>query len=235
MFEIIPAIDIYRDNVVRLYQGDFDKIKIYGKPEDYFNKLKSSGINFVHIIDLEASKIGQFTAFNVLEMAKSKGFVVQWGGGVRKYDDVKVLAKVGADRIIIGTVAFTDEETLNAILKDFGDKILISLDFKDSKLCFHGWTTSISLELKELQRKFGNRSNLGFLVTDINRDGTLSSPSVELFENIRKIFPKHRLIGAGGISKKEHINILEEVGFDGAVIGKAWMEGHIKFFDGKVI
>ncbi|AWB09961.1 1-(5-phosphoribosyl)-5-[(5-phosphoribosylamino)m ethylideneamino] imidazole-4-carboxamide isomerase [Thermodesulfobium acidiphilum] len=235
MFEIIPAIDIYRNNVVRLYRGDFDKIKIYGKPEEYFDKLKSSGINFVHIIDLEASKSGKFTAFNVLEMAKSRGFVVQWGGGIRKYDDVKELAKLGADRVIIGTVAFTDEETLDRILKDFGDKVLISLDFKDEKLCYHGWTSSISLELKDLQNKFANKNNLGFLVTDINKDGTLSDPSEELFESIRKIFPKHRLIGAGGISKKEHIHVLESIGFNGAVIGKAWVEGHIKFFDGRVI
>lgn len=235
MFEIVPAIDIYHDKVVRLYQGDFDKVKIYGEAGEYLDKLSSSGIGFVHIIDLEASKIGRFTAFNVLEMAKSKGFVVQWGGGVRKYEDVKDLVKLGADRIIIGTVAFTDDVALDAILRDFGDKILISLDFRDAKLCFHGWTSSISMELKDLQNKFVNRNNLGFLVTDINRDGTLSNPSVELFESIRNIFPKHRLIGAGGISKKEHVQTLEDIGFDGAVIGKAWMEGHIKFFDGKVI
>jgi phosphoribosylformimino-5-aminoimidazole carboxamide ribotide isomerase len=235
MFEIIPAIDIYQGNVVRLYQGDFNKVKVYGNPEEYLDRLKSFCINFVHIIDLEASKIGKFTAFNVLEMAKSKNFVVQWGGGVRKYEDVKNLVELGADRIIVGTVAFTDEEALDKILRDFGNKILISLDFRDSKLCFHGWTSSISLELKDLQNKFLNRNNLGFLVTDINKDGTLSNPSVELFESIRNIFPKHKLIGAGGISKREHVQTLESIGFNGAVIGKAWLEGHIKFLNGKVI
>ena len=146
--EIIPAIDLLDHNVVRLYQGDFNKKTIYSaNPIELVKKWESLGINRVHIVDLEGARYGKFTNINVIEqICKLSTLDVEVGGGIRNRDVAHSLIDAGVDTVIVGTIAIRDKEEVLTIAQEIGaSRVAIALDARNDKVAVDGWENNTCL------------------------------------------------------------------------------------------
>ena len=139
--KVIPAIDIIDGKAVRLFQGDYNKTDFIG--QDVLELAKSfvdSGADLIHLVDLDGAKAGKLVnKETILEVVKTLKVDVEVGGGIRNYDDIKALIDGGVARVILGTVAIENRDLLVKVVKDFGDKIAVAVDFKDGYICTKGW------------------------------------------------------------------------------------------------
>lgn len=220
--KIYPAIDIIGGNCVRLTRGEYDNVKKYNlDPREVAQTFQNDGADMVHVIDLDGAKQGlpvNFDTISKIDVPK------QVGGGIRTYNDAKMLLDSGAERIIMSTAAVDDTSLIQRIISDFGDnRIVISLDIKDGLIAIRGWreTSDISIEdFLQRMRLVGIRT---LIVTDISRDGMLAGVNTDAVSQfLNKGF---EIIVAGGVSSIDDIKQLRELGVDGVIIGKALYEG----------
>ena len=220
--KIYPAIDIIGGNCVRLTRGEYDNVQKYNlDPLEVARTFQNDGAGMVHVVDLDGAKQGlpvNFDTISRIDVPK------QVGGGIRTYNDAKMLLDSGAERIIMSTAAVDDTSLIQRIISDFGDnRIVISLDIKDGLIAIRGWreTSDISIEdFLQRMRLVGIRT---LIVTDISRDGMLAGVNTDAVSQfLNKGF---EIIVAGGVSSIDDIKQLRELGANGAIIGKALYEG----------
>ena len=226
---IIPAIDLMDGKVVRLTKGDFTTSKIYSDdPVKMAKDWQEKGARRIHIVDLDGAKAGECRNLNIVErIAKELKIPVELGGGIRSFDMIQKVLDCGVRWIVLGTRALEDENFLKDAVSSFPDRIIVSVDVKDRKICIKGWKEDLSHDTFTFLRKLNEMKIASLIVTDIQKDGTLKGVNVKLFTEICKK-SSHSIIVAGGVSSLKDIEQLFSVeGVEGVIIGKALYEGRI--------
>ncbi len=226
--EIIPAIDLRQGKCVRLYQGDYAQETIYSDdPVEVALEWQSMGAPRLHIIDLDGAAKGEVCNLDIITQIASTILIpTQLGGGIRDLETIKQLLKAGIERIILGTSAVEDPRLVQEACRSFRESIIVSVDAHEGNIATHGWREKTELKAAEFIKSMIEIGVRRFIYTDISRDGTLTEPD---FSAIFELVDAFRLpiIAAGGISSLDHIKMLQRLGVEGAIIGKALYTGDI--------
>jgi phosphoribosylformimino-5-aminoimidazole carboxamide ribotide isomerase len=227
---IIVAIDIIGGKCVRLTRGDFNSKKIYNEnPLDFAIQLEENGISYLHLIDLDGAKNKKIENIKVLEKIASKTRLkIDFGGGLRTYDDILTVINAGARQITAGSIAVSDPVLFMGWLKKLGqEKVILGADCIDRKISTSGWLEKSDLDVIDFISDYRSKGVKYAVCTDIKRDGTLEGPSTELYKDILRSV-NIKLIASGGISSIKDIEEVDKAGCEGVIIGKAIYEGKIK-------
>lgn len=228
--QIIPAIDIIDGKCVRLTQGDYQQKKIYNEnPLEVAKQFEDAGLQRLHLVDLDGAKAGAVKNWKVLESIAGKtSLVVDFGGGIKKKEDVDIVFDSGAALATIGSLAVKDENLFVQWLLAYGaDKFLLGADVKDEKIAVAGWLETTDIRIYDFIEKYISRGVTQLFCTDVSKDGLLQGPSTQLYKNILSQFPSLHFIASGGVSSLADLEALREIGCSGAIVGKAFYEGRI--------
>ena len=226
---IFPAIDIRNEKCVRLTQGDYSKMTVYGiDPVEVALKWQSKGAEYLHIVDLDGAKDGKRVNGAVIEkIAKSVEVPIQVGGGIRDTKTVEELLSAGISRVIIGTRAIKDLKWLSELVRVYGEKICVSIDAKNGFVATDGWKQISEIKAVDFAVNLENIGVRTIVYTDIQKDGMLKGPNFKMYEQLMKKVNLD-IIASGGVSTIEDIEILKSMGIYGAIIGKALYDEKIK-------
>lgn len=229
--QIYPSIDIRNGKCVRLYQGDFAKETVYSEnPLAIAELFALQGASWLHIVDLDAAKNpGQSQIDVIKKLITGVNLMVQIGGGIRQTSEIKSLLDVGANRVVIGSLAVTEPKIVEGYLKTFGnDSITVALDvcFKggEAYVATCGWKNLSEIKLFDLLRYYEGACLKHLLCTDISRDGTLRGPNIALYTEISRLFPGIKLQASGGIADIGDLRELAKANISGAVLGRSLYE-----------
>ena len=230
---IIPAIDIIGGKCVRLTKGDYSTQKIYSEnPLEVAQMFQDSGIRFLHLVDLDGAKSQQIVNYRTLEILASKTDLhIDFGGGIKSENDIKTAFECGANQITVGSIAAQNPDLMLEWIKQYGsENIILGADCKNRMIATNGWLENSNLNVISFIKNYENKGAKYGIVTDIDKDGMLSGPAFELYEEILKE-TKINLIASGGITTIEEVKKLKNIGCEGAIIGKAIYEGTINLKD----
>ena len=230
---IIPAIDLLDGNCVRLTKGDFSTKTVYYKdPLDAARFFEDNGIRYLHLVDLDGAREKKVVNYRVLDNISAKtSLKIDYAGGLRTSDDLRVVFECGASQITGGSIAVSDrEEFLNWLSLWGPEKIILGADSRNRKIEISGWQKSTDMDVIAFIREYHEKGILYTVCTDISRDGMMEGPATELY---REIITDVRInvIASGGISSARDLEVLDETGCEGAIIGKAIYEGKINLKD----
>lgn len=230
-FILYPALDIRNGSVVRLKQGDYAQQTSYaGTPVALAENYADAGATWLHLVDLDAARDGGYTLAPLLGTLSKQGRLkIQTGGGIRSVDDVQRVLDAGASRVVIGSLAVREPETVAGWLQRFGpERITIALDTRlvdgQWRLPSHGWTELSERTLDELADFYASAGLAQLLCTDIGRDGMLAGPNLELYAHLRARLPSLAIQASGGVRDVADILAARAIGCGGAVLGKALLE-----------
>jgi len=234
VIEIIPAIDLIDGKCVRLSQGDYSQKTVYNEnPLEVAKMFADAGIRRLHLVDLDGAKAHHIVNHKVLETITSKtDLIVDFGGGLKTDDDLRIAFECGASMITGGSIAVKDPNTFSSWISKFGaDTIILGADVKDEKIAVGGWIETTDLELLPFINSYVNQGVTKVICTDISKDGMLQGTAVDLYKKILKTFPDLFLIASGGVSSLADIELLVEASVPAVITGKAIYEGKIKLAD----
>lgn len=230
MIELIPAIDLIEGKCVRLTQGDYATRKVYNEdPLDVARQFEDHGIRRLHLVDLDGAKAGRIINYKVLEkLATRTGLVIDFGGGLKSDDDLRIAFDCGAEMITGGSIAVKQPERFLSWLTQYGaGRIILGADAKDKKIAVSGWEEGTDLELIPFVRDYQAKGVQKIICTDISRDGMLQGPAIDLYKELQEALPGLYLIASGGVSSIADIERLAEAGIPAVIFGKAIYEGRI--------
>lgn len=230
---IIPAIDLIQGKTVRLYQGSYDKTTEYQQtPLQLRDLYAKAGAGILHLVDLTGAKNAADRQLELLtSLMKNAPLPVQVGGGVRTAADVEQLLAAGASRVVVGSVAIREPETVQGWLRTYGgDKIVLALDVAinakgDKTLPSHGWIEESTITLEQVLDGFIAAGAKHVLCTDISKDGTLQGPNVALYAELTQKYPQIQWQASGGVGSLADIKALKPTGVAGVILGRALLEG----------
>jgi len=227
--EIIPAVDIRAGRCVRLYQGNFERERIFSEePISVALNWQDKGASRLHIVDLDGARSGVPQNTDVIRaMVASLNIPVQVGGGIRTIEDCECLLEVGVDRVIFGTAAIQNHELINEASTRFGrSKIVVSIDSWKGRVAVSGWQRETEMSALELLTQMAHLGVERFVYTDISRDGTLTEPN---FSGIQQLIEDTGLafMVSGGVTTLQHLRFLTKMGVEGAIIGSALYTGNL--------
>ena len=229
-FEIIPAIDIIDGKCVRLTQGDYAQKIVYNEnPLEVAKQFESIGIKRLHLVDLDGAKKGEVVNYKVLEkIASFTNLVVDFGGGIKTNDAIKIVFESGAAIATVGSIAVKDKELFYSWVSRFGaDKILLGADVKEEKIAISGWLEKTNISIFDFIDANMKKGIQTIFCTDISKDGLLQGASEDLYKKIIQQFPDLNLIASGGVSSLKDLDELKLIGCSAAIVGKAIYEGRI--------
>ena len=227
---IIPAIDIIDGKCVRLSKGDYDTKKIYNEnPLEVAKEFEAHGIMHLHLVDLDGAKSKHIVNHKVLEkIASQTGLQIDFGGGLKTDDDLRIAFESGAKQITGGSIAVKDSYTFIGWIEKHGaDKIILGADAMDEKVAVSGWQEESKELLIPFIQGYQEKGITYVICTDISKDGMLEGPSFELYKRILEQTNDLKLIASGGISTFDELPKLAEMGCEGTIIGKAIYENRI--------
>jgi phosphoribosylformimino-5-aminoimidazole carboxamide ribotide isomerase len=227
---IIVAIDVLGGKCVRLTRGDFNTKKIYNKdPLDVAMEIEDHGIKYVHLVDLDGAKNKKLENIKVLEkIAWKTKLKIDFGGGLRTYEDLLTVFNAGARQVTAGSIAVTDPGLFVEWLAKLGqEKLILGADCIDRKVSTSGWLENSDKEIINFISDYRAKGVKYTICTDISKDGMLQGPAVSLYREILDRV-KINLIASGGISSVKDIEEVRVAGCEGVIIGKAVYEGKIK-------
>ena len=231
---IIPAIDIIDGKCVRLSKGDYDTKKIYNEnPLEVAKNFEAHGIQYLHLVDLDGAKSKHIVNNKILEQIASKtSLKIDFGGGLKSDDDLRIAFESGANQITGGSIAVKDKATFTSWIENYGaDKIILGADALDEKVAVSGWQEESKEELLPFIQSYQEKGIQYVICTDISKDGMLEGPSFDLYqkiiENTTEDLTNLKLIASGGISTFDELPKLAEIGCEGTIIGKAIYENRI--------
>jgi phosphoribosylformimino-5-aminoimidazole carboxamide ribotide isomerase len=226
---IIVAIDIIGGKCVRLTRGDFKTKKIYNEdPLEVAKQIEDNGITFLHLVDLDGAKNKKIENLRVLEkIAEKTKLRIDFGGGLRIYDDILTVLNAGARQVTVGSIAVTDPQLFIEWLKKLGqEKLILGADCINRKVSTAGWLENSDKDIIRFISDYKSRGIKYSICTDISKDGMLQGPSTDLYKEILEKV-EIKLIASGGISSMKDIDDVREAGCEGVIIGKAVYEGKI--------
>lgn len=229
--KIIPAIDIIDGKCVRLTKGDFNTKRIYSEnPLEVAKAFEASGIQYIHLVDLDGAKAQHIVNYKVLEQIASKtNLKIDFGGGLKTDEDLHIAFNSGAKQITGGSIAVKDSTTFNGWISKYGSqKIILGADCNNENIAINGWQEESDLKVIPFIKAYQQQGIKYVICTDIAKDGMLEGASIDLYRKILKeCNDSIKLIASGGVTTIEDINLLEDIGCDAAIIGKALYEGNI--------
>jgi len=227
---IIPAIDIIEGACVRLSKGDYATKKVYNEnPLEVAKQFEAHGITHLHLVDLDGAKSKHIVNHKILEQITSQtSLKVDFGGGLKTDDDLRIAFESGANQITGGSIAVKNPDTFKSWLSTFGnDKIILGADAHHRKIAISGWLEESDDDVVEFIDNYYKEGVSYVICTDISKDGMLEGPSFELYEEILKNTPGLHLIASGGISTFDELPKLAAMGCEGTIVGKAIYENRI--------
>lgn len=239
---IIPAIDLIDGKCVRLTQGDYKQVQVYhDDPVEVALQFADYGIQRLHLVDLDGARAGALKNLRILErVARATSLSIDFGGGVNSMQDVASIFNAGAAMVTVGSIAVKRPALLEEWLMEFGaSRFMVGADVMDKQIRISGWTESTQETIFDFIGKLLGLGVTQVFCTDISKDGALAGPAWELYREILEYHPEMHLIASGGVSKLTDLDMLQQVGCAGAIVGKAiyenkftlrelqqWMEQH---------
>lgn len=223
--KVLAAIDIMNGDVVRLTKGDQLTKKVYSNdPVQVAKKWAKDGADMLHIVDLDAALGNESSNLSIIsEILHSVNIPIQIGGGIRNTETFERIVKMGFSKIVVGTMAYRNVNELRLLSKNYGDKIVISLDEINGKVMIEGWKSSSDYKVEDAINKFNELGISNFLLTSIIKDGTLSGPDIVTLNSINTD-RKSKIIASGGISSLVDVLRVRSIGCDSVILGKALYE-----------
>lgn len=234
MIEIIPAIDVIDGKCVRLAQGDYNRKKIYKEdPLEVAKEFEDHGIRRLHLVDLDGAVSQHIVNYKVLErIASNTSLIIDFGGGIKTDDDLKIAFECGAKMVTGGSIAVKEPELFTSWIKQYGsDKIILGADVRERKIAINGWQEKSDNDIIDFLKDYTNKGVNKVICTDVACDGMLEGTSIKLYKEILQTFPDLYLIASGGVSGVVDIESLQDAGIPAVVFGKALYEGRINLRD----
>lgn len=226
--QIFPAIDLSGGQVVRLYQGDYDQMTVYGAdPCAVARDFIAAGAKYLHVVDLDGAKDGTLANFeSIASIAKQGGLYIEVGGGIRTEERIRQYLDLGVGRCILGTIAVKDFDFTARMAQKYGDKIAVGVDARDGYVAINGWkelSSETGIEFCKRLRDVGVKT---VIYTDISRDGAEKGTNLELYRELAKIEGLD-ITASGGVSSLEELKELQAIGTHAAILGKALYTGRL--------
>jgi phosphoribosylformimino-5-aminoimidazole carboxamide ribotide isomerase len=226
---LLPAVDIRDGKAVRLVQGDFARETVYNDdPLDAARAWVQQGARSLHVVDLDGALQGAPANLEHLQrITDAVDVPVQYGGGLRDVRSVRAALSAGADRVVIGTAAYTDADFLDQVIASWAARVIVAVDVRGGKVSVAGWTKETQGIASEVIERLQRRGVRRFAYTNVDRDGTLEGPDIDDIVQIGKVV-RGRFIYSGGIGTLDHLRALAEtrlVNLAGVIAGKSLYEG----------
>jgi len=228
--KIIPAIDIIDGKCVRLTQGDYAKKKIYNEdPLEVAKSFEGAGITRLHLVDLDGAKARHIVNQKTLEsIATHTQLHIDFGGGIKSDEDIKIAFESGAKQVTGGTIAVKNKDLFLNWLEKYGaEHVILGADVLHGNIAIHGWQETADLPLNNFLEDYTKKGIQYAICTDVSKDGLLEGTALDLYREIRAQFPDLQLIASGGVTTIQDVYELEKIGCFGVIIGKAIYEGRI--------
>lgn len=228
---LIPAIDIIEGKCVRLSKGDYSTKKIYNEnPLEVAKNFEAHGIQHLHLVDLDGAKSKHIVNHKILDqIASQTSLKVDFGGGLKTDEDLRIAFESGASQITGGSIAVKEPATFLKWIETYGnDKIILGADAHHRKIAISGWLEASDDDVVEFINAYQKKGVSYVICTDISKDGMLQGPSFDLYQEILETSNSQiKLIASGGISTYDELPKLAALGCEGTIIGKAIYENRI--------
>jgi phosphoribosylformimino-5-aminoimidazole carboxamide ribotide isomerase len=236
---LLPAVDIRGGRAVRLRQGDFEQETVYvDDPLEAARSFVAAGARFLHVVDLDGAREGEPVNLHHLERIRHDLDVpLQFGGGLRSTASIRRALAAGADRLLLGTAAYTDPELLDEALASFPGRILVAVDVRGGEVSVAGWTRETQMRAEDVIRRMQERGATRFAYTNVDRDGMFAGPDPDEVRRISNAV-RGRFLYSGGIGSLEDLALLRSlrlVNLAGVITGKALYEGRFDVREGQAI
>ncbi len=236
MITILPAIDLRGGRVVRLKQGQLREETVYGKdPAGVARHWESAGAERLHLVDLDAAIEGKPQAEALAAVIRAVRIPVEVGGGLRTLDDARRFIEAGAERVIFGTAAVSNPETVRQAARSWPGRVCVALDARDGKVTVAGWQEATRVDALELALRVQALGVTRVQFTDVTRDGTLVGPNLAATEQLARQSGL-RVTASGGVSTLDdlrRLRPLEACGVDEVIVGKALYERRFDLAEGR--
>jgi phosphoribosylformimino-5-aminoimidazole carboxamide ribotide isomerase len=234
---LYPAIDILDGKAVRLRQGDFDDPTVYDDdPLEAARGWVQAGARYLHVVDLDGARSGAPVNLRHVErIAREAGAPVQVGGGLRSLPAVRDALRAGAERVILGTAAYTDQDFLDEVLEAYGSRVLVSVDVRGGFVATAGWTERTQMPAAAVIDRLQRRGVRNLVYTNVDRDGMLEGPDLDEVRAVAAAV-RGRFLYSGGIGRVEDLAALaalRQVNLAGVIVGKALYEGRFTVAEGQ--
>ena len=219
--QLIPAIDLLGDDVVRLERGDYDRVLFRQPLEEFVHRVVATHPSLIHVVDLQGARDGAVRLDVVRRCVNAaEGTALQISGGIRSLDTADEVLAAGASRIIMGTSLWRDESSLAPFVSALGERLVVALDIRDGRLAVRGWRSESSIDLDDALERCREVGVARLHVTAIERDGTMSGPDLALYERVCAVgIP---VVAAGGV-RDQDLLALEAIGCEAAVMGVGYL------------
>lgn len=227
---IFPAIDLRNGQSVRLYQGNYNKeTVINSNPITQAQQIQAAGLTHLHLVDLDGAKSGRPINLDIITaLRQNTTLFIELGGGIRSLAQIQQYLSLGINRVIIGSAALTHPELVTEAVARFGaESIAVGVDGRQEQVATDGWLTASSTTFSEIIQAMQAVGVINFIVTDIERDGTLSGPNIALLSRLQQKFPETNIIASGGISTIKDIEDLQTAGIKDIIVGRALYDGNV--------
>jgi phosphoribosylformimino-5-aminoimidazole carboxamide ribotide isomerase len=227
-FQVIPAVDVAGMEAVRLRQGSFDDVVARaGDPAGLVSRFAAARPPLVHVVDLDGARTGKIRPELVGALAAAAAPTpVQASGGIRSLDDARSLIDAGAARVVVVTAALDSPAAVRELASAFEERLVVAVDARDGRIAVAGWSRVTELSPDEFAERCAEAGVHRLLCTSIERDGTMGGPDFDLLGRVleRSGLP---VLAAGGVRSEEDVEALAALGLEGAVVGRAVLEGAI--------
>jgi phosphoribosylformimino-5-aminoimidazole carboxamide ribotide isomerase len=232
---LLPAIDIRGGQAVRLERGDFAKETVYdADPLDAARKWVEEGAQQLHVVDLDGAREGRPVNLDHLRrITRELGVPVQYGGGLRSFVAVRDALAAGAQRVVLGTAAYTDVEFLDAVIAQWANRIVVAIDVREGFVSVSGWTEKTQMPPEDVIRRMQSRGVKQFVYTNVDHDGMLDGPDLDEVSRMADVI-RGRFLYSGGIASLDDLRALKDlrlVNLAGVISGKALYEGRFNVGD----
>lgn len=226
VFQVIPAVDILGTEAVRLLRGDYDEVTLReADPFALIERFAGAGAEIVHVVNLSAARAGGVRPELVARaFAAASPARVQAAGGVRSTSDAAALVAAGAGRVVVGTAAFSSDALLDELVRELGERLVVAIDVRAGTVAVGGWTQGTSFSVPDAVERATQAGASRLLCTAIERDGTLDGPSLDLLAEVCALSGLP-VLAAAGIRSPDDLTAIEAVGCEGAIVGRALLEG----------
>ncbi len=226
--QIFPAIDLRGGQVVRLYQGDYDRETVYAAdPCAVARSFLAAGAKYLHVVDLDGARDGTLANFDTIAaIVKQGGLYIEVGGGIRTEDRIRRYLDLGVGRCILGTIAVKDFDFTARMAQTYGDRIAVGVDARDGYVAVSGWKELSAERGVDFCRRLRDAGVKTVIYTDISRDGAEQGTNLDLYQQLAEIQGLD-ITASGGVSSIEELKELQRIGTRAAILGKALYTGRL--------
>ena len=226
--QIFPAIDLSGGQVVRLYQGDYDQMTVYGQdPCAAARTFLEAGAKYLHLVDLDGARDGTTANFDsIAAIARQGGLYIEVGGGIRTEDRIRQYLDLGVGRCILGTIAVKDFTFTERMAQKYGGRIAVGVDARGGYVAVNGWKELSRERGVDFCRRLRDAGVRTVIYTDISRDGAEQGTNLEVYRELADISGLD-ITASGGVSSLEELRALRDMGTRAAILGKALYTGRL--------